>query len=218
MKRILNCLILFVVAIVIAIVPNTSRAESGMYIGLYGGYTTGMDASWEYSNRDFDLDIDDTWTAGIKIGYSHPKMKYFAAELEYSYLEPELNNTIITRSGADLISFDSGNSKLHNFMLNIIAKYPEGRIHPYFGFGLGASYVDIDSQVSSSIAGVTASANISEHDTSFAWQAMAGIDFDIVKNLSIDLGYRYFYTKPDINDSELEIKTGIVTAGLKFRF
>ncbi len=210
--------LIIVLAFFVLFIPALANAESGMYVGVFGGYTVGLDASWEIESFKFDLDTKETWAAGLKFGYTPPQAKFFAAEIEYSYLKPEINRTVLATSGSDYVAIDSGDAKMHNFMVNAIAKYPEGKIHPYFGFGLGASYVDVKAQASQRISGSTTTSNLSKSDTAFAWQAMAGVDFDITDKLSADIGYRYFYTKPDIDDTKLEIKTGIITAGLKFRF
>jgi len=197
---------------------STAAALSGMYVGLWGGYTFSPDATYERSPFSFGLDVQTTWALGFKIGYAPPQAKYFAFEFEYSYSNPDINRTVFAQAGTDFVSLDNANAKLNNFMFNVIAKYPEGNVHPYIGGGLGLSYVEVDGTFTARIGGVSATAHDSDHDTAFAWQILAGVDIDLANNLVLDLGYRYFYTKPEFSVTKVEYKTSMATVGLKFLF
>ena len=75
-------------------------------------------------------------------------------------------------------------------MFNLIARYPTGRFHPYLGAGAGCAYVKITdadySYMGSSFGTITGGS-----DTVFAYQVMAGLDFDITKNIIIGMSYKY---------------------------
>ena len=230
----------FVVVFVIAvsIFPiNTASAQSGFYFTVFGGYTFSPSTSLQYDDYYYnynyhyerDIDIKETWAVGAKFGYTPPPLKFMSFELEYFYLNPDLDRTELTSVGADFISLE-GDAKFHNFMFNAILKYPEGRFHPYIGGGLGLSYMD----VSLSTAAPTRSGDVyygrsvSNSDTVFAWQLLAGLEIDLTNNLSLDFGYRYFGTEPGSDDHDnydyenynthLDYKTSMVTLGFKFKF
>jgi opacity protein-like surface antigen len=74
-------------------------------------------------------------------------------------------------------------------MLNLIGRYPEGRWHPYIGAGAGYANVQIDS-MQSSPAGAFFNSDGSK--AVFAYQLLAGVDFDITSNWFVGLGYKYF--------------------------
>jgi opacity protein-like surface antigen len=187
-----------------------ASAEGGGYVGVFGGYTFSTDASWKNDNTgsNYDLNIQDTWAVGVKFGYTPPQMKYFSFELEYFYLNPDIDRTVLPQSAID------GNVKFNNFMYNVMARYPEGRFHPYFGAGIGFSYADASIQSTSP----SGSASTSENDTAFAWQILAGVDIDLTNSWTADIGYRYFSTEPKLGNISLEYKTSMVTLGLKYRF
>ncbi len=90
---------------------------------------------------NYDLDVQETGIFGVKFGYTHPTVKYFSFEFEYSYLNPDVDRTVFTTAGSDYSAIE-GDVKIHNFMFNAIVKYPEGKIHPYLGLGFGFSYFD----------------------------------------------------------------------------
>ena len=233
MKKVANYLFIFTLAILFAVCPlKSASAQVGGYIGVWGGYTISPDASsgdyyddWDYYNR-FDLDIQEAWVLGVKVGYTPPQLKYFSFEFEYSYLNPDIKRSVLDRYGPDYIAVE-GDVKLNNFMFNAIAKYPQGRFHPYIGAGLGFSYSDMSATATQRISGVTSSASVGKDYTSFAWQLLTGVEIDIINNLSVDIGYRYFATEIEFenateiefkNDTKIDFTTSMITLGLKFLF
>ncbi len=218
MKIFLRSIALFSIAALLVIFPLQASAQSGGYVGLFGGYSFSPDAKYDVSPYSFDLDVQNTWLVGLKIGYTPPQMKFFSIEFEYSYMNPDIDRTVLLQAGGDFIAVE-GDATIHSFMVNLIGKYPEGKIHPYFGIGLGFAQFDVSGKFTGRIGGVSRYAEADGDDTPFAWQILAGVEFDINKNFSVDLGYRYYNTKPDLGDDEkIDYKTSVVTLGLKYSF
>ena len=233
MKKVANYFFIYTLAILFALCPlKSASAQVGGYIGIWGGYTISPDArsgdyydNWDYYH-DFNLDIQESWVFGAKVGYTPPPLKYFSFEFEYSYLNPDINRSVLDRYGSDFVAVE-GDVKLNNFMFNAIIKYPLGRFHPYFGAGLGFSYTDVSATATQSLNSVISSASVGKNYTSFAWQLLTGVEFDITNNLSVDIGYRYFSTEIEFenntvidfeNDSKIDFTTSMITLGLKFLF
>ena len=233
MKKVANYLFIFTLAILFAVCPlKSASAQVGGYIGIWGGYTISPDASsvdshdWDYYYNSYDLDIKEAWVLGVKVGYTPPPLKYFSFEFEYSYLNPDINRSVLDRYGSDFVAVE-GDVKLNNFMFNAIIKYPLGRFHPYFGAGLGFSYTDVSATATQSLNSVISSASVGRNYTSFAWQLLTGVEFDITNNLSVDIGYRYFATEIEFenateiefkNDTKIDFTTSMITLGLKLLF
>ena len=218
MKKPANYLFVFSLALIFAVCPlKSASAQTGLYVGIWGGYTLSPDAELDASPYHFDLDVQETWALGLKVGFTPPQAKYLAIEFEYSYLAPDIDRTVLPQAGADFAAIEA-DAKIHNFMFNVIAKYPVGRFHPYLGVGLGFSYVDGSATATERLGGVTSTTSVSRDDTTFAWQLLAGIDIDLTKNLTFDIGYRYFVINPEFDDAEAEFKTSMITFGLKYRF
>ena len=240
MKKVSRSLTVFLFVIAFSLSPNIASAQIGVYVGVFGGYTLSPDASWVNDNLDYDYDLNvqETGIFGVKFGGIHPEIQYFSVELEYSYLNPDIDRTVLSTSGSDYSAME-GDAKIHNLMLNFIFKYPEGKIHPYLGFGLGASMFDLSLTPTSNIDGVSYSERRSFGNTVFAWQLLTGVDIDLANNLSLDMGCRYFDTSSTEGDYEvhynddqnhadyyddhhddqiLDFRTFMVTLGLKFRF
>jgi opacity protein-like surface antigen len=114
--------------------------------------------------------------------------KYVAADFETGYIGATINN---------VPGFSSDNSRLYNvpFLVNVTLSWPIPRTNliPYIGAGVGGADVvfDTDSFRQNS-TGYTVYG--SENDVVFAGQVFAGLRFQLGRDLSLDLGYKYFAT------------------------
>lgn len=218
---------------------QSAVAQTGGYVGVWGGYTINSfagygdddheydhhhdDWEWDY-HYDYEMDIEETFALGVKAGFMHPLLKYLAFEFEYSYLNPDIDRSIIiNRYGSDYVAVE-GDIKLNNFMFNVIGKYPRGFVHPYIGVGLGLSFTDVTATATD---GSVSSVSVGDNNTSFAWQLLTGLEFDLANNLALDIGYRYFVTELEFNNSmefdydtsgNIDFETSMITMGVKFMF
>jgi opacity protein-like surface antigen len=185
---------------------------SPLYFGVFGGYAAPEDMTWnsKVTGMSADLSLDGSGMMGLKMGYILPQARALAFELEWNYMfEQTIPSQVV--SGVR----ESGNVYLNNFLVNVILRYPEGKIHPYIGGGIGASSMNIQNteSIGNSVVNVA-----EETATGFAWQLMAGINVELAPNLSADLAYRYFGTNPDFSLIDVDYRTQAVTFGLNFHF
>lgn len=127
MKRTFSCLLVLVFSgmLVFSSAPTATAAEAGpFYVGLYGGWVMPQDLEPEDGD---DVPLKDSWALGAKFGYIIPQVRWLAVELDYAYLAEQ----DIDVAGVD------GDFKASNLMVNLVARYPEGKFHPYIGFGIG---------------------------------------------------------------------------------
>ena len=235
MKKIFGAAAVLFLSVFLALAPmGTSVAQEAgpFYVGVFGGYTFGSELELEghrYPYYAGDLDVQETWVAGAKFGYTLPFAKYLAMEFEYKYFGSDIDRTVLYSAGSDFSALE-GDVDVHSYLFNFIAKYPEGKIHPFVGVGVGFSYVDVSATTTSRESGRTYTYAMSHDTTAFAWQLLAGINFEINKNFTVDLTYRYFVTSSDGDEDydwhyedsryglETEIKASMVTVGLNFHF
>jgi len=155
-----------------------------------------------------DLGTKGTGMFGAKVGYTPPAARFFSAEIEYSYLKPKVEG--VSPDGPY-----SGDMTLHNFFLNFIARYPEGKIRPYAGGGVGVSHLTI----SFDPLPVVDPDDLKRSGNAFAWQLLAGVEYALTDNFLLDLGYRYFGTKPNLGEGiTADFKTSMVAFGIKYLF
>ena len=140
------------------------------------------------------------WAAGGKIGYDFigPRIE---AEVSYGQIPTSANvpGTAITNKVGSLMVM--GNV-LYDFM-------PTSQWTPYVGAGLGIAFVDSNSSLGS---------------TQFAYQAMAGLAYNINSSLRVGLEARYLgTTNPSVNVPGLGTvsypnQNILALAGIQFKF
>ncbi len=161
------------------------------YAGVFGGFIVPDDLKVD-GGPDFQL--DNSWGVGAKAGYIFP-FRWLAAELEYTYLADH-----------DIDEPGTGKFRADNLMANVLLRYPEGMIRPYIGCGLGLSRGELESGI------------VDDNANDFGWQALAGINLEIIPALSVDFGYRYFNSSYGIGHLDTTIQDHIVSVGLNYHF
>ena len=165
------------------------------YVGVFGAFVMPEDLEMEHES---DISLDDSWAVGVKGGYIIPQVKFLAVELEYTYMGEQ--------------DFDEpnrdGNISSNNFMANILFRYPEGKIHPYVGAGLGLSRASIENNIN----------HEDDDDTAFASQFIAGVNFELAPNLSAELAYKYFYSEYEFDGDDTEAGSHLFQVGLNYHF
>lgn len=185
---------------------------SPLYFGVFGGYLAPQNMSWssKVTGASADFSLDSSGLLGLKLGYIVPQARALAFEMEWNYMFQQ--NMPAQKAGAFT---ESGNVALNNFLVNLILRYPEGRVHPYIGGGIGGSSMNI--QNTEALGGAVVNV-ANETATAFAWQLLAGVNVDLAPKLSADLGYRYFGTNPGFTAINVNYKAQAVTFGLNFHF
>jgi len=192
---------------------GTSSAQYGsFYGGIYGGYAWPQDMTWqsESTGEKLNLGVDNTGLIGFKFGYILPQARMIALELDYHHLFETKYGPSTTSSGVK----EAGDVYLDSFFFNLILRYPQGRIRPFIGAGIGFSTINLSNV--ETVGG--RSFYQEEYETSFAWQLLAGLNFQLAPNLSADLMYRYFGTDPHLAFVDVEYRASIFSVGLNFHF
>lgn len=166
-----------------------ATAEAGAYFGLKGGVADMQIKEKKSDLREFESD----WFASGFVGYH---FEFFRADVEYTYHpEREYNDKNIK-------------AKNQSVMGNLYFEPPfRSWVQPYIGGGLGANFHD------------TKVGSESDTNTSFSWQAAAGIGLELTHNVFLDLGYRYIdMGKGKIEDAKFKMRAQEGYAGLRFEF
>jgi opacity protein-like surface antigen len=101
-------------------------------------------------------------------------------------------------------------------MLNFLVKDPYGQFHPYGGFGLGWTWFEIGDATLTlwpeypwPSTGTSTNSPGDLRDDVFGYQILLGLGVDLTDTLSLDFGYRYFRTEPEIrftDGADLDVK------------
>ena len=189
----LIAILIMVAFLITALATVAKAAEAGpSYVGVFGGYVIPQDLE----TPSGDIKMKNSWMLGAKFGYIIPTYKWVAAELEYNHLFKQ----DVDQAG------DNGDFSADSVMANFLVRCPEGMFHPYVGFGIGWSWGDFKSDGNDNTS------------NNFAWQILAGLNYEITKNWSADLGYRYFQSKYSPDSGDVTSKNHIVLIGVNYHF
>jgi opacity protein-like surface antigen len=228
-KGFFSCVAMVVLAVFLSAGSVFAADENtGFYVGISGGYV--IPQTMTISNPDnsaehFDATLNNGYMVGVKSGWLTPfTRRIMALEMEYNYIRNDFDNDKIVDAFGEAGKLD-GTVTIHALLFNVKARYPEGRIHPYAGVGLGYAYFEVGDLTGREPDGTLLGIMPSESAGAFCWQLMAGVDFDITPNLGVGIGYKYFATKPTLGDKygdgmyyEADYRASIITVGLNFTF
>jgi opacity protein-like surface antigen len=178
----------FFVIFSVPFITVAAEKDMGIYVGVLGGVVTpsGMSTTWTekvpVASSIYDnVALKTGWLAGAKVGYLPPfTNRILAVEFEYNRIQNDFDSGKgYVHSGATL-NYDS-KIKIDAFMFNLIGRYPEGKIHPYGGVGIGYAKVQVDN-ISVSYSGITSLNFSSGSEGVFAYQLLAGVNYDVTKN------------------------------------
>ncbi len=176
--------------LLVASTSFAAEAREGAYVGVYLGGSIPNDLKVNDSGYDVTLSRDTGFAVGSTAGYDFGHVR----------LEGELGYKT-----NDLTHFDGDSSSLGT-MLNLYYDFHNNtRVTPYVGAGLGFSSIHLTDFGSKVV---------------FAYQAGAGIEIELNRALSVDLGYRYFGTTKasKYNVTGYDNSSHNLIAGLRFNF
>lgn len=184
---------------VIEHIPVAPAATGGIYLRGDIGYKIYSDPSGSFSNPVIgDLryereSLDNAWMIGVGVGYQFNN--YFRSDLTIDY-ETKAGATGYAPCGgcvpAGSFSTEKADIDVWTVMLNgYVDLATWNNITPYVGAGIGAAYVNASNKTSFNPDGTSTSYDGSNGQWNFAWALMAGAEYAITPNWSVDAGYRY---------------------------
>lgn len=200
--------------------------NTGFYVGISGGYVipqTLTISDPDDSSDKFDATLNNGYFVGVKSGWNTPFTKrIMAMEIEYNYIRNNFDNS---KYIPEIDGTIDGTMGVHALLFNLKARYPEGKIHPYVGGGLGWSIVQLGDLT---IGGPHPGVEKGDIGNGFCWQLLVGVDFDITPNVAVGIGYKYLAANTTIGSkdnkhtdkiySDADFKASMITAGLTFTF
>lgn len=165
----------------------------GLYIQGTIGYSqledTDFEGSISGSSNSVDTDFDDGFGLGIAVGTELPQFSNdfigTRVELELAYRDNDVDGVNFSGNGPGAENNVSGDITQTSLFANVLFDFKrDGPWTPYAGFGIGATYSDVDISYG---PGVT----LDDSDTSFAAQLIAGVAYDITATTAFTVDARY---------------------------
>lgn len=163
-------------------------ADPQDYIGGNIALTAPQDADFEYKN--FPLVLDSSYSNGLGFGLVFGKSydNNLRIEGELGYRSNDLDS--FSDSGESFAA--TGDISAFSFLFSTYYDLVNPtRFTPYLGAGLGGAYVNLDARL---IDPALEDLVFSDETMALAYQLGGGLACKLTRELTLDLGYRYFST------------------------
>ena len=215
--------LIFIAALVTLTLPavcSAAPARPGAYVSVFAGVSGVMhtDATTNdfvnggtFNERvEFDPNINIGGTGGFDFGVVR-------LEGEISYKHGEISSVssqdVVTGATSQIVDTDGSLGALAMMFNGFFDLHNASPVTPYFGGGIGFAALHLTDTFGTNISGVAPTRGLvyaDDDDTVFAYQAGAGLEIALTRQLSLDLGYRYFAT------SEAHFNSTPITTNMKF--
>jgi len=178
-----------------------AQAAGNWYVSVFGGANWSEDHSFSVATSTttsadtltWSTDSDTGWIVGGAVGLSLAQLAPgLRVELEASYRENSVDglwaSNITTPTVVSSGALDIDHSTFA-VMANAWYDFTIVGVNPYIGGGIGWAETELEGTY---LGAFPAAVPFSFEDSGFAWQAGAGIKFDISPNMKLGVGYRYF--------------------------
>lgn len=206
----------FAILAAVCLWPLSAFADGNrFYIGIHGGAMIVEDSDVSAGGASGTVEFDTGFAVGGIFGYKLAQGVRF--EGEYTYRRAGADGACVAGLGCASASDETvdGHVSAHAIMANVWYEPSFGRWLPYVGGGAGVGIVGYDAD--GTILGTPVEAD--DTDTVFAYQAGAGIGYELTENHMFSLGYRYWATTdPELDGAEAEVGTHSILAELRTTF
>ena len=220
MKRALAAIAFLSTLALPAISPAASDYPGGYMSGFLGinvNSDTNASGTDFFLNEDFNdrVEFDPGISFGGTAGYDFGAVRL---EGELSYKHAGIGS-ITSQNGFRFRNVNGGIGATAMMFNGFFDLHNNSRLTPYLGGGIGFAGLHLSdtTTLGEPLYGAA-------DDTVFAYQLGAGVEIDLNRFYSLDIGYRYFATDTATFDSDLDISTSMkfeshnATLGFRFKF
>lgn len=183
--------------------PALAQSWNGQtYVTVQGGWTQQEDHDFTASTgAKINTQMKDGYVVVGALGRQYGNIR---AELEGSY---RVNDVDTHQTTGPALAGSRGETRVIAGMGNLYYDMPTGgALTPYIGGGIGAADVQFENYGTNATGTV-----LDDGETVFAYQGMAGLNFAVTNNLSLNAEYRYFAT------NDVEVQSGTRTSEIEYR-
>lgn len=190
--------------------PFATQAAEGFYVGLQGGASflsdNEVDASLDGDSETTPVEVEFNTGFGVGgvAGYAFPMG--LRVESEFTYRRNGLDAVTFTDPAAGIPDPVGADGHFRSFALMANGYYELDLgwpVMPYVGAGIGVARTKIEIDEFSAF-GTALPAVFDDSDTVFAYQAMAGLAYQLMPSMAVGIEYRFFGSSgPDFEDQLL---------------
>lgn len=198
-------------AATLCLMAGTAFAGEGKpYVGLSAGVAIMSDSTMtDNTGASAKLSYNPGYALSGVAGYEFGNGLRLEGEVDYR--QASLDKVSVAGLTANISSDVWSVGMMANAYYDIKNSSP---ITPYIGGGIGFANVNVGD---GTISGVKVWNKAD--DTVFAYQVAVGVGFDVTKQLTLDLGYKYFGTQdPKFELAKADYSSHNIMVGLRYRF
>jgi len=207
---------------------TVAHAESDMYVSLKAGVSVVEDNDLSdssittLSDGKYEADAGHTVSGAIGMVFRDGYRIEFEVANQINDVE-NISATEVASGTRETASISGVDASVTTFMANAYKDFNIAeKLSAYVSGGIGLAYGDLDGTTGSVTVGattVTFTDGSTYDDTVFAWQLGTGLGYDLTKEITLDLGYRYLGTT-DFSYQTVDVEYGShnVTAGIRYSF
>ncbi|MES1992178.1 MAG: outer membrane beta-barrel protein [Pseudomonadota bacterium] len=210
-------------ALTAIVISPTLQAAEGSYVAARGSIVMTDDADWIFNdgfgpvpaNGDVVSKFKDGYGAGVALGMKLPSQ--FRVEGELLWQKNDIDSGRLGSLQLSALGGLNGDVSLWGGMLNGYYDFLEGPLVPFVGIGVG--YAQVDANVKLGNISV-----INDNDSVLTYQAILGVSYEFMPNLSAVLAYRYMSMEdPKFKDKaggkvDMGYDSQAVDLGLRYSF
>lgn len=227
MKRALAAIAVLSTLAVPAISPAASAYPGGYMSGFLGinvNSDTNAESTDFFTNFNDRVEFDPGINIGGTVGYDFGIVRL---EGELSYKHAEIKSVTDKDDDFRFRNVDGSIGATAMIFNGFFDLHNNSRITPYLGGGIGFAGLYLSDTTGIDTSGGSAQRIIlygDSDDAVFAYQLGTGVEIDLNRFYSLDIGYRYFVTDRATFDSDLDISTSLkfeshnATLGFRFKF
>jgi opacity protein-like surface antigen len=179
-------------------VSATPALAAGPYVGAAGGVSVVHDSDISDLGLSGTAKYDTGYGFNVNAGYNFDPVR---VEFEFGYKNADVDRVELLGLSVPITSSDL---TVMSYMVN---GYYDLKINspvtPYFGAGIGVINGELDN----------------DDDTVFGYQLIAGVAFNVNKNVAIDLSYRFQGSSDfSMGGTDVSYMSSNIMAGLRYHF
>ncbi len=201
-----QCTLVPVLSLVVAGLVAAPAAQADFYLG--GNFGFGFPSDHKGDNGSM-IELDDDIGGSVAFGYNFVPLRI---EGEIVFRTSDVRRYEDVDGGVETAT---GNIQNMGVMVNAIYDLPLAQLYsPYVGAGFGGS------RISAERIRAGGETLLDDSESVFAYQFMAGIQYEIARNAAVRLGYRLFSTRnPTWDDVRFDgSRVHIVEVGVRGTF
>ncbi len=185
-------LVLIISCVVLIPVTAVAESENINYFTFRGGVGWAQDIERTAGTKTATIEFETPY--GVSAVLGKKVLPWLRLEGEFSFIDAKVDE-VIGHAGQDTDEY--GQDRYYSFMANAMFDYENStNFTPFLGLGIGPVYAHHKTTFDPIINDAIPAVDSDDYTWAFGYQFMAGVGWEFMPGLSLDLMYRFFGISP----------------------